>query len=293
MLSKVISFAESSQTLKEIRKNVKNRSVIREVLVVLLFIIILEFLPGLMMEPVYSFFAAFNILQLIELYGCVITIALVFILVTKLEKRSLRSIGFSKNNVASSLLKGFIIGFLMFLAVVVIGFLLGEYRFNGFSPSFSLMLIPFFFGFAVQSFSEEITTRGWVMTYLSKRHSVMVGFFANAIIFVLMHAFNKGFNVIAAVNIFIVAMFLSVLFWKYDNIWICGAFHTVWNFSQGCIFGFTVSGEISPPAVLSFSQVNMSAVGGGVFGLESGLIATFVLLCALAVAYYYPRKTDV
>ena len=67
------------------------------------------------------------------------------------------------------------------------------------------------------------------------------------------------------------------------------AMHTAWNFSQGIIFGFNVSGT-STPSILKCSQVGQNLINGGNFGPESSLIATFVLIVALILIIYLPKK---
>ena len=99
----------------------------------------------------------------------------IYIYATKIEKRSWRSIGFSKGNAISSTLKGALIGFSMFLAVVIIGLALGQFTFSGFDFSQAIYALPFLVAFTIQSFGEEIYTRGWTLTYFSKRHRFTLG----------------------------------------------------------------------------------------------------------------------
>lgn len=49
-----------------------------------------------------------------SLLGFIVVPVIIYLYVTKIEKRSWRSIGFSKGNAVSSTLKGLLIGFLMF-----------------------------------------------------------------------------------------------------------------------------------------------------------------------------------
>ena len=79
------------------------------------------------------------------------------------------------------------------------------------------------------------------------------------------------------------------LFIKYDNIWICGSAHAAWNFSQGILFGFAVSGQTGTPSLLKCSQVGQNIISGGQFGPESSLIATFVIIIGLILALYIKR----
>ena len=228
---------------------------------------------------------------LLILYLYIIAIIIVCLVVTKIEKRSLRSIGISKGNVIFSILKGLLIGFLMFVIVVIIGMALGQYSYNGFDLSSIILVIPFFFGFLIQSFAEEFQDRGWTLTFVSKRHGIIAAMLISSISFSLLHLSNKGIDLLALINIFLIAIFFSVLFLAYDNIWICGAAHAAWNFSQGIIFGFNVSGY-AMPSLLKCSQVTTNLIGGGKFGPESSLIFTFVIIVAIFLVIYLNKNKN-
>ena len=109
------------------------------------------------------------------------------------------------------------------------------------------------------------------------------------IVFVVPHLLNPGIDLLSVVNIFIVGIVFAVLFLRFDNIWICGGVHTAWNFSQGIIFGFNVSG-LTTPTLMNFSQVGQNLINGGTFGPESSLIATVVFVVALILAVWYPKR---
>ena len=78
---------------------------------------------------------------------------------------------------------------------------------------------------------------------------------------------------------------------KRGSIWAIGAIHTAWNFAQGNMFGFNVSGTPKLPSVLEAVDAGFGSIlSGGEFGLEGGLGATVVLLTALLLALLMPGK---
>lgn len=293
MFSKINSWANSSRILHETRKNVREISTLKEVLLFVISYLLIYGMSILVFEIVYSNFSfSYTVSDILSLFLMGIEIIIIFLFVTKIEKRSLTSIGVSKENVLPSILKGFAIGFVMFLAVVGIGILLGQYSYIGLDMSMLFLAIPYLLGFFVQSLTEEIETRGWANTYFSKRHKIFIGFFISDVIFVLTHSLNSGLDILSIINIFIVGMLFTMLFWKYDNIWVCGSAHAMWNFTQGYLLGFNVSGFKSA-CLFSFQQNSQSLIGGGIFGPESGLIATFVMITAIVIIWYYPKKSNV
>lgn len=295
MFKNIFKFAESTEILQEARKNVSEKSIFREICIfigIFFSIMIIRVVAGKVLVSSLNLPDEYSLL--LTLFSYVIGAILYCLVVIKLEKRNLRSIGFSKDNIPLSILKGLIIGFLMFLAVVGIGLLLGQYSFKGFDSSTLILGIPFLLGFFVQSFTEEIQYRGWAMTYISKRHSVFIGFLISDLLFVFMHMSSNGISIIAMINIFIVGLLFTALFWKYDNIWVCGSAHAMWNFTQGYLFGFNVSGK-EMACLFSFGQNSQSIIGGGTFGPESSLIATFVIIITLIIVLYWDKinKTSI
>ena len=116
---------------------------------------------------------------------------LIYLFITKIEKRSLRSIGFSKGNVISSTLKGLLIGLVLIFAIIIIGVLFGQFKYNGIDFSSCILLILYFIGYGVQSFGEEIYCRGWALTYFARRHSILFAILASNIVFILPHLGNN------------------------------------------------------------------------------------------------------
>ncbi len=294
MFQNIKDYADRSETLKEARENVREISIIKEITVFILLYLIILIVPMLIRNYYTSIYVNMvNKLDvvyiLIDLFGVILIPIFIYIIVKKLEKRSFRSVGVSKDNVLPSVLRGAGIGFIMFLAVVIIGFLLGQYKYNGFDLSSLILLIPFLLGFFVQSFGEEIQDRGWVISFIYKRHSIIAAIIVSGLIFSISHLLNSGIDIVSLTNIFLIGLLFAVLFIKYDNIWICGSAHAAWNFSQGVLFGFTVSGDTTTPSLLKFSQISENVIGGGQFGPESSLIATFVISIGLILALYIKR----
>ncbi|MGH4119264.1 CPBP family intramembrane glutamic endopeptidase [Clostridium sp.] len=62
-------------------------------------------------------------------------------------------------------------------------------------------------------------------------------------IFSVMHSLNPSMSIISYLNLFLVALLFAYMFLKSNNFWLPIGYHITWNYFQGNIFGFQVSGQ--------------------------------------------------
>ena len=98
-------------------------------------------------------------------------------------------------------------------------------------------------------------------------------------------------TLLAYINIFLFGLFLALLFIRFENIWIVGALHSIWNFAQGNLFGIQVSGmQLQPSLIKSDVKEGWELINGGSFGVEGGLAVTVVLAVTLGILGYSMKK---
>ena len=232
-------------------------------------------------------------LLLVSLFATVGTYIPVLIYCTKIERRPLRTLGFTKKGAVREYIVGLGIGLMMFGAVYGLMLLSGQAEIVGFSPDISIgMLILFFLGFMIQGMSEEVLCRGFYYVSAGVTNPV-AALFASSAIFSLLHILNPGVTLLALVNIFLFGIFAALYCLRRGDIWGIGAIHTIWNFAQGNLFGCSVSGTGNGGSVLltRFSQES-TLFTGGTFGPEGGIAVTFVLLIGIAVLLPMKNKQD-
>lgn len=202
-----------------------------------------------------------------------------------IEKRSLYSMGFVRENAFIDYLKGLLHGFIMFASAVLIAFIFGTIKFNGFVLGNGLLLLlGFFFGFVIQGMAEEVLVRGYFMVSVANRNSILLAVLSNSVIFSMLHIVNNGITMLAILNLILFGIFASLYMLKKNSIWRVSAVHTMWNFAQGNIFGIRVSGINTQVSVFSFELTQKGEfINGGLFGLEGGLAVTAVLLISIVV----------
>ena len=233
---------------------------------------------------------------LITLFSFAFISLLVFFRVKVIEKRSFSSIGFNKNNWLKKYSLGFLIGLAMMSIIVLILFPFGYITVEknpiqpvGVSAIASVLVI--LFGWIIQGATEEIVTRGWLLNILSTKYNIGVGLLISSTLFGLMHLTNPNVNYIAVINIILVGLFYGLYVIKTNDLWAVCGMHSAWNFAQGNIFGFKVSGlDVSVGSLIDLNLVGSDFVTGGIFGPEAGITATFILLASIGILLFIDKK---
>ena len=233
---------------------------------------------------------------LITLFSFAFISLLVFFRVKVIEKRSFSSIGFNKNNWLKKYSLGFLIGLAMMSIIVLILLPFGYITIEknpiqpvGVSAIASGLVI--LFGWIIQGATEEIVTRGWLLNVLSTKYNIGVGLLISSTLFGLMHLTNPNVNYIAVINIILVGLFYGLYVIKTNDLWAVCGMHSAWNFAQGNIFGFKVSGlDVSVGSLIDLNLVGSDFVTGGIFGPEAGITATFILLASIGILLFIDKK---
>ncbi|MDY2720684.1 MAG: type II CAAX endopeptidase family protein [Candidatus Faecousia sp.] len=216
--------------------------------------------------------------------GLLIPVAMLYC--NKLEKRSLRSMGFVKDHAVTEYLLGIVVGLAMFAAAFGICAAFGGVEITELTlrPDSVPMLLLMLLAFLIQGAGEEVLLRGYLTVSLSKGRSLPLCIAVSSVVFALLHTPNAGFNLLAFVNIVLVGVFFALYMVKRGNLWGACAVHGMWNFVQGNFFGLPVSGVNAGTSVFqSAFHTSNTLITGGEFGLEASLPVTMVLVAAIGV----------
>jgi len=223
------------------------------------------------------------------LIQCIVMIFFVVLFWKVWDKRKLSDIGFT--NIKSGwkdLCIGLLMGAISFTIVASILLLTNSVELsNNFSqPNFSSALITQLIIFIFVGINEELFSRGYCMTVLKQTKKSWIPVVVSAVIFALMHSMNEGITLLAYINLFLFGIVMAYLFIKTKNIWMCIGYHITWNYFQGNIFGFLVSGNTTD-SIYSIKTVNPNLINGGSFGPEGGLIVTALLIVTILGIYKF------
>lgn len=237
-------------------------------------------LNNIMMEP-----HNFKMMLLSTGFGTIV----VLLWCRLVEGRKLRTLGFVKKHALVQYLVGMAVGMLVFSAVVGLSVLLGGLQFEGFEGKFTGGLLLVFIGYLIQGMSEEVLCRGYMMTSTLRNHNFWWAVGINSVLFGVMHVGNRGFSVLAMLNLVLCGIQLSLYVLRTGNLWGACAFHSIWNFAQGNFYGLPVSGMNSGDSVFRMSLKGSSIVNGGSFGIEASIATTIVLSLVIVILLFVPN----
>ncbi|HEO1172102.1 TPA: CPBP family intramembrane metalloprotease [Streptococcus agalactiae] len=212
---------------------------------------------------------------------------LLLIWVKFVEKRPFSELGFSTKfkRTLWSLIKGWSIGFILFSISVITAYILGGLDFHSYDVSkatifYVVTLLPFWL---IQSGTEELLTRGWLLPLINHRFHLAVAIGVSSTLFGILHLVNAHVTFLSIVSIICSGVLMSLYMIKSGNIWSVAALHGAWNFSQGNLYGIAVSGQKAGASLLHFTVKENAPdwISGGAFGIEGSLISIFVLLAAI------------
>lgn len=231
----------------------------------------------------------------VSLFSTILSSIVVILYCCKKQKRSLRSIGFTRKNAVRDYLIGILIGFVMFSLVVGLNILTGAMTIDMAAENFSFttlgFILLFFIGFVFQGAEEEILTRGYLMVNVGAKHKTITALLVSAIIFAVLHGFNPGITILSLINLVLIAIFFGLYIICFDNIWGACAIHSVWNFVQGNFYGIKVSGmNMFDSIFVSTSVPGKEFINGGTFGAEGGIATTIVTVLSIVLLLIYMKK---
>ena len=222
--------------------------------------------------------------------GMVGTVGIVWLFTTKVDKKSFTSIGFDRTKVIKDIALGLAMGFVIMLSGYSILVLTHQLQFV--DIKFNALNLVYSVGvFVFVAVSEEVFTRGYILRNLAVSFNKYVALVVSALIFSLMHLANPNANLVGLSIIFLSGLVLGLPYLYSKNLWFPIALHFSWNFFQGPIFGFNVSG-LNFYKLIETKYATANNWNGGEFGFEGSILAIFFLLCALTAIYFLFRSRN-
>ncbi|MFV8269144.1 lysostaphin resistance A-like protein [Flavobacterium sp. GT2N3] len=220
------------------------------------------------------------IVSLASFIGTFVTVWLFMIYVLK---EPFLSVGFEKKYIKQDVIRGIYYG-LIIMSVGFISLILSEeiefknLNFN--LLSFALSLGHFIF----VALSEELLLRGFILNNLMKSFNNYLALIISSVIFSLLHAWNPNITLFGLLQLFVASILLGLPYLYTKNLWFSIALHFSWNFFQGTVFGYNISG-MTNYSIIETNFKYASIWNGGDFGFEGSILALILQIIAIVILY--------
>lgn len=140
-------------------------------------------------------------------------------------------------------------------------------------------------------FWEELVFRGYQMinlseglnlSFISRRQAAVLALILTSALFGLLHLRNPNADWLSTFNIAVAGFMLGFPFLITGRLSYSMGLHTGWNFFQGGVFGFAVSGLRNNTSLIQINQTGPPLFTGGVFGPEAGLLGLLGIIAIIS-----------
>lgn len=188
------------------------------------------------------------------------------------------------------LLLGILLAIVLYAAGFGISLLAGAVEIAGVVFSPSSLLISFVF-FLLVAITEELALRGFVLErMLQGGVNKFWALFLSATLFSLIHIGNPNFNILSFINILLAGVLLGSSYIYTRNLCFPISLHWFWNWLQGPVLGYEVSGNKFCDGLLTLHLPETNLINGGAFGFEGSVLCTVLMVVGTGVILKVFRK---
>lgn len=146
-----------------------------------------------------------------------------------------------------------------------------------FSLAFLLRVVTY----TIVAINEELTFRGYQLKNLAEgftsksinsQSAIMLAFLFSSAVFGLAHVASPNSTIVSTLNIILAGLVIGLPYLLTGELGLSIGLHLSWNFFQGTVYGFTISGNSPTTHLFSVQQNGPNLWTGGAFGPEGGLM---------------------
>ena len=199
------------------------------------------------------------------------------------------------------LLLGAVLMALIFLIEYAVGWvtITSTFHIENTQSTFWLGIFMRFLFFVSVGIYEEFIFRGYQLKNvaegfnafkrISPKTAILISLLLTSAVFGLAHLSNPNATWVSSFNIFLAGIFLAMGFLLTGELAIPIGLHITWNFFQGNVFGFPVSGTQAGVTLISIQQGGPALFTGGAFGPEAGLIGIAAMILGSLLTIWYVK----
>lgn len=203
---------------------------------------------------------------------------------------SLAGLGRSLAIRKKDLLSGISLAIVLYAVGFGVSLLAGAIEIAGVVFNPSSLLISFVF-FLLVAITEEFALRGFVLErMLQGGVNKFWALFLSSTLFSLVHIANPNFDFLSFINILLAGILLGSSYIYTRNLCFPIALHWFWNWIQGPVLGYEVSGNKFCDGLLTLYLPETNLINGGAFGFEGSILCTVLMVAGTAVILKMFRK---
>jgi len=210
------------------------------------------------------------------------------------ERKKGWSLGFKQKRGSVFALHGLIGGILLMSLSSVIIWASGgiSWEASDWNPELVRSLLYGILLYVCVAVSEETFSRGYVQGLIRHHYGPKTAIVVSSLLFTILHGANPGTfdSPYPIINLILAGVIMAVAREATGGLWWPIGLHLSWNYFQGYVYGFKVSGTDSVPAVLQATDNGPASLSGGSFGAEGSFISILVLLVGIIGVYYFYRS---
>lgn len=233
----------------------------------------------------------------------VIILASCFIAARKLDKRPFRAYGFHFNRQWwADMAFGLFLGAFLMLFIYLVERAAGWVAVSAAPLDGSLWtgILMYLAIYLCVGIAEELLSRGYQTRNLaealhigriSSKAALLLAYLGTSLFFGLLHASNPNATLTSTLCLVVAGLFLGLGYILTGELALPIGLHITWNFFQGNVFGFPVSGMASVASFMQIEQGGPEVWTGGAFGPESGLVGLAAIALGAVLILGWVRLT--
>ena len=245
-----------------------------------------EMAPGAIPLPPY-------VMAAMGLVGFLAALFVAYIFRRFLDGKSFKSLGFEfREGWIGEIALGFVVGFLLMGSIFLVQWVPGWLILEGVRPLPEILsplvwTVVFLIPAAAQ---EELVFRGYFFQNMKEAFGTAAAVVVSSLLFGLFHGANPHVTWLAIVSLVLAGALFACAYLVTGNLWLPIALHFAWNFFEGPVFGFPVSG-IRMESLLQVSVGRgIPLITGGAFGPEGGLVGIGANLVGIGLLMFLRRQ---
>ncbi|MBM3130965.1 MAG: CPBP family intramembrane metalloprotease [Chloroflexi bacterium] len=231
-----------------------------------------------------------------RVWDTLVVLGVIFLFRRAIDRRSFRALGFDfARGWWRDLVAGFAFILVAWSAIFLAAILSGAATIVGFAwdeknwlTLLSALANGLIFNLLV-GIAEEADARGYTLQNLADGIRVVPAILVSSAYFGALHLLNPGAGIASTLGIFFAGVLLALGYYATRRLWFPIGMHAAWNFAEGPLFGFPVSG-LDMGGLFRLQITGPDWLTGGAFGPEAGALAIGMEIALIAILFAWIRS---